>query len=169
MNMPATHVPVAASAVTLCAWYLARALTEARAIKASATDLAKAQEHLDRARNHYRTAKARGASADALAQLAADGAVVAAEVKAAAGRVAARAEKIAADAAKKVRLARAMELKGLYTGEAARHVARALAAKGLAADAPAAMHMIAAETQKVVALGDTSPDHILAAWLILDP
>jgi len=169
MNMPATHIANASSPVSLCAWYLARALTEARAIKASADALAKVQEHLAAARRHYCTAKARGASADVLAQLAADGVVVAAEVKAAAERVAERAAVKAAEAVKKVRRARAMQLKGLYTGEAARFVAHAMAAKGLAVDAPAAMGMIAAETQKVVTLGNTSPDHILNAWMVLDP
>lgn len=172
MNMPATHVANASSPVSLCAWYLARCLTEARAIKASATDLAKAQEHLAAARRHYCMAKARGASADVLAQLAVDGAVVAEAVKAAEGRVAERMAKIAARAADRLltlRLQRQYIL-GNTTAEAARHVARELVTKKLYAEPRAAMASILAET---VAAGidpkATTPEHILEAWLTLDP
>ena len=172
MNMPATHVANASSPVTLCSWYLARCLTEARAIKASATDLAKAQEHLTAARRHYCMAKARGASADVLAQLAVDGAVVAEAVKAAEGRVAERMAKIAARAADRLltlRLQRQYILSGT-TAQAARCVAREMVAKGLYPDPRAAMAGILAET---VAAGidpkATIPEHILEAWLALDP
>lgn len=172
MNMPATHVPNASSPVTLCAWYLARTLTEARAIKASATNLAKAQEHLTAARRHYCTAKGGGASADVLAQLAADGAVVAAEVAAAAGRVADRAAVLAAKAADRawrVRLQRQYILSGT-TAQAARCVAKEMVFKGLYPDPRAAMAGILAET---VAAGidpkSTTPEHILNAWMVLDP
>lgn len=172
MNMPATHVPNASSPVTLCAWYLARALTEARAIKASASALAKVQEHLAAARRHYCTAKTRGASADVLAQLAVDGAVVAAEVTAAAGRVAERAAALAAKAADRVttlRLQRGYILSGT-TAQAARCVAKEMVFKGLYPDHRAAMAGILAET---VAAGIdpkvTTPEHILNAWIVLDP
>lgn len=172
MNMPATHIANASSPVSLCAWYLARALTEARAIKASATDLVKVKEHLAAARRHYTMAKARGASADVLAQLAADGHTVAAEVKAAEGRVSERAAQLAAKAAERawrLRLQRQYILRGT-TAEAARCAAREMVAKGRYPDPRAAMAGILAET---VAVGidpkTTTPEHILEAWMILDP
>lgn len=173
MNMPAAHVPVASSPVSLCAWYLARTLTEARAIKASADALAKAQEHLAAARRHYCKAKARGASADVLAQLAADGAVVAEAVKAAEGRVAERLAKIAAKAAERAWYLRAQRREVIANGttkEAARYAARAMVERGLFADPPAALAALLTET---VAAGidpkATTAEHILEAWMVLDP
>lgn len=175
MNMPAIHVPVASSPVSLCAWYLARALTEARAIKASADALAKAQEHLAAARRHYCKAKARGASADVLAQLVADGHTVAAEVKAAEGRVSERAAQLAAKAEAKVkrdvvrlRMQRDYILKGT-TGEAARHAASTMAGRGLFADPPTALAALVSEVVKTVAREAATPEHILQAWMVLDP
>lgn len=171
MNMPATHIANASSPVSLCAWYLARALTEARAIKASADALAKAQEHLAAARRHYCKAKARGASADVLAQLAADGHTVAAEVKAAEGRVSERAAKVAAKVERDVvrlRMQRDYILKGT-TGEAARHAASTMAGRGLYADPPTALAALVAEVCKTVAREAATPEHILQAWMVLDP
>lgn len=174
---PFTQAESIDSAVTLCALHLAQAMTYALDVTTTRLwPVEKAEEKLAAARNHYKTAKARGASADRLAQLAADGFAVVDAIKAAQVRVAegvavrqAKAAAKAAEVLKKVRRARAMELKGLFTGEAARYVAHALAVRGLAVDAPAAMHMIAAETLKTVALLDTKPDHIFEAWMVLDP
>lgn len=172
MNMPATHIANASSPVSLCAWYLARTLTEARAIKASADALAKAQEHLAAARRHYCVAKSRGASAGVLAQLAADGAVVAEAVKAAEGRVAERLAKIAAKAAERAWYLRAQRreiIANATTKDAARYAAKALVERGLFADPPAALLGLLAETSKVVDPKATTAEHILEAWMVLDP
>ena len=143
----------------------------------------KAQEKLQAARFYWHRAVERGATPEQLAQMAADGKAVAAAVaaaepiaeegrKAKALRAIERAAKAAAKAAKReatLRLQRQYILSGT-TKEAARCVAKELAFKGLFADPPAALAAIAAETVAMgVELKATTPEHILAAWLRLDP
>jgi len=190
---PFTQAEDIHSAVSLCSWYLARAINGAQAVKTGADDLAKAQEHLAAARRHYIDAKEKGASAQALAVLAADGHKVAAAVEAAVQRVAtakaarearaaanaaakaAREAKAAAKAAAKVerdmvrlRMQRDYILRGT-TGQAARHVANDLAGRGLFVDPPTALAALVAEVVKTVAREAATPEHILQAWIELDP
>jgi hypothetical protein len=69
---------------------------------------------------------------------------------------------------KQAKQARAMELKGMNTREAARLVAERLVDRALYPDLGAAMQALAASVSATTPLPDASPDHILAAWLTLD-
>ena len=144
----------------------------------------KAQEKLQAARFYWHRAVERGASPEQLAQMAADGKAVAAAVaaaepiaeegrKAKALRAIERAAKAAAKAEKRLltlKLQRQYILNNT-TKEAAHHVARELASKGLYAEPREALAAIVAEVTAagVLDLKATTPEHILAAWLRLDP
>jgi len=142
----------------------------------------RAKDKLQAARFYWHKAVERGASPEQLARMAADGkaaaaAVAAAEPIAAQGRQAkadraiARAAKAAAKMERdmvRLRLQRDYILKGT-TGQAARHVASTLAGRGLFADAPTALAAIVAEVVKTVAREAATPEHILQAWIALDP
>ncbi len=69
---------------------------------------------------------------------------------------------------KQARQARALELKGMNTREAARHVAERLLHRNLFSDLPAAMQGLARHVSASIPLPDASPEHILSAWLELD-
>lgn len=166
-GQPFTAADGIRSAITLTALHLAQAsLSAGEVTDRKHAPLKRAEEKLAAARRFYALAKARGASPEQLAPLAADGATVGASVKAAAEVVRVS---VAAVALKKLRIARAYELKGMFTREAARHVAEALLARGMFTDLPAAMLGLAAEVQKEVAIADAKPEHILAVWMRLDP
>ena len=70
---------------------------------------------------------------------------------------------------KKERLKRAQLLKGANTREAARIAAESMTARGLFADLPAAMQQLARQVSESIPLPDAAPEHILNAWLTLDP
>lgn len=166
-GQPFTAADGIRSAITLTAWNLALAATSA----AEVTDrkhapLKRAEEKLAAARRFYALAKARGASPEQLAPLAADGAVVGAAVKAAVELVRVS---VAAVALKKLRMSRALGMKGMNTRECARHVAEALLARGMFTDLPAAMVGLADEVRKEIDLGNAAPEHVLGVWMRLDP
>jgi len=165
-SKPFTRADGIRSAVTLCALHLAYAATSAAEVTAKRhAPLKRAEEKLAAARRFYGLAK-RGASPEQLAPLAADGATVGASVKAAAELVRVS---VAAVALKKLRVARAMGMKGMNTREAARHVAEALLARGMFTDLPSAMVGLAAEVSKEIDLPNAAPEHVLGVWMRLDP
>lgn len=166
-GQPFTKADGIRSAITLTAWHLALAATSAAEVtERKHAPLKRAEEKLAMARRFYALAKARGASPEQLAPLAADGATVGASVKAAAELVRVS---VAAVALKKLRVARAMGMKGMNTREAARHVAEALLARGFFADLPSAMVGLADEVRKEINLPNAAPEHILGVWMRLDP
>lgn len=166
-SKPFTKADGIRSAITLCALHLACAATSAAEVTARKHfPLKRAEEKLASARRFYALAKARGASPEQLAPLAADGATVGASVKAAGELVRVS---VAEVAMKKLRVSRAMGMKGMNTREAARHVAEALLARGMFTDLPAAMEGLAAEVRKEIDLGNAAPEHILGVWMRLDP
>lgn len=147
----------AAHAVTLCAEVTAR----------RHAPLATAQDRLDRARRHWLRARdLHGATPAELAAATEAGMQAAAAVKAAAELVRVS---VAEVALRRLRLARAQALKGCNTRECARVVAAALVERGLAADLPSAMVALAADVRGEVMLQEAAPEHLLAAWMRLDP
>ena len=67
------------------------------------------------------------------------------------------------------RQTRALRLKGMNTREAARRVAEDLTERGLFATLPDAMQGLARKVSESIPLPDAAPEHILSAWLDLEP
>lgn len=157
-----TEAERARAAIGLACFYAAGAVERAEAVTPRAhAPLAKAREYLDRARRHYLRARHFGAPADALASAAEAGKEAAAAVAAAEDLV----KQATAEAAlKRLKVARALRLKGLNTVEAVRLVAGELVAGGYAPDHASAVALIAAEVHPPTA----TPDLILGAWMRLD-
>jgi len=70
---------------------------------------------------------------------------------------------------KRERFKRAQMLKGANTREAARIAAESLAARHLFPSLPESMQGLARKVSESVPLPDAAPEHILNAWLTLDP
>lgn len=142
-------------------------LLAASASPDDSASLIEAQKTLEVARNHYRRAKSLNCPADVLEVAANVGNRAASAIEAAENRAKAARESSRELSAKKARLSRAYELKGMFTREAARYVAESLVSKGLASD-------IVSAVQATIALLpcdplDARPEHIFEAWLTLDP
>lgn len=147
--------------------YCAQAIAHAQEVtERKLAPLQKAHERLAIARRFWARAVDKAAPVSELALIVEAGLAARAAIEAASKIVAeAKAKK-----ANKIRTERAMTLKGLYTPEAARKVAKILLGRGLFTDLPSAMRGLADEVLKEVSsLGNASPDHVFNAWLRLDP
>lgn len=67
------------------------------------------------------------------------------------------------------RMKRALRLKGANTREAARIAAEDMTERKLFPTLPDAMKELARKVSESIPLPDASPEHILSAWMILDP
>lgn len=75
----------------------------------------------------------------------------------------------AASPEKRERFKRAQMLKGANTREAARITAESLTARGLFPTLPDSMKALARKVCESIPLPDAAPEHILNAWLQMDP
>lgn len=97
--------------------------------------------------------------------------------KAAAERAAARAVAAtptaspfpAATPERRERFRRAQVLKGCSTREAARIAAESMTARRLYSTLPKAMQDLARQVSENIPLPDAAPEHVLSAWMILEP
>jgi hypothetical protein len=151
------------AATTLACTCAAAAVERAEAVTARAhAPLKKAQEYLQRARNHWRRAVSFGAS-PAQVQAIVEAGKAAAEAVAKAEALVA--QSTAEAATRKLKQARAVQLKGMNVIEAVRHVAEALIVSGHTTHRTEGVHKIAALVDPPTA----TPDLILNAWMTLDP